>query len=73
MERLGTADRVAQGLIIARTTDVSDVGAAVIDEDLEDVGSVVDVFGPVERPYTAISPVDGRSPASAVGIPLYVR
>lgn len=73
MERLGTADRVAQGLIIARTADVPDVGTAVIDEDLEDVGTVVDVFGPVGSPYTAISPIEGRSPASALGTPLYVR
>jgi RNA-binding protein len=45
----------------------------VVDEDLEEVGRVVDVFGPVERPFLAVSPDDGVSPALLLDRPLYAR
>jgi len=31
----------------------------VLDDDLEGVGRVVDVFGPVSRPHLAVTPDDG--------------
>lgn len=73
MERLGTPDRVAQGLLVVRVDDRVSVGTDVVDESLDDVGSVVDVFGPVEAPYVAVSPADGVHPPSVLGRPLYVR
>lgn len=73
MERLGTADCVAQGLVVVRVESEPAVGEEVVDEDLEAVGTVVDVFGPVEAPYAAVSPPDDRRPATALGSPLYVR
>jgi len=74
MKRLGTVARTAQGLVVVRATDggLPDVGTDVVDEELETVGSVVDVFGPVDRPYVAVSPDDGPR-ATLVGRPVYAR
>lgn len=75
VKRAGTVVRVAQGLAIARCPDESypDVGAAVVDESLSPVGRVVDVFGPVERPYVAVTPNDGVAPADLLGEKLYAK
>ena len=73
MKRVGEVVRAAQGLAITRTgDDPPDIGAAVVDEDLDEVGRVVDVFGPVGNPYVAVSP-DGRDPALLFGEKLYAR
>jgi RNA-binding protein len=75
MRRVGEVVTSAQGLAIARASDEShpDLGAAVLDENLETVGRVVDVFGPVERPYIAVSPeIDVELP-SLLGAKLYAR
>jgi len=76
MRRVGTAVRTAGGLAIARGDDGEtppEIGAAVVDESLATVGRVVDVFGPVERPYVAVSPGDGVGLAGLVGEKLYAR
>lgn len=73
MERLGTTERIAQGLAIVRVDDVPNVGTDVVDDQLEDVGTIVDVFGPVDSPYAAVSPVDSRRLATLLGDALYVR
>jgi len=75
MKRIGTVSRVAQGLAIVRAPDdeYASVGTAVVDEELQTVGSVVDVFGPVERPYLAVSPNDDVHPPALVGKVLYAR
>ena len=67
--------RVAQGLAVARSDgeEYPDVGATLVDESLDEVGRVVDVFGPVERPYLAVTPASGRSPATLLGATLYAR
>jgi len=72
MRRIGEVVRVAQGLAIARGPgdDSPDIGTEVIDESLDPVGRVVDVFGPAERPYVA---VDADRPARLLGAPLYAR
>lgn len=73
MQRVGEVVRVAQGLAIARASDdPPDIGATVVDEDLDEVGRVVDVFGPVADPYVAVSP-DDRDPALLLGQKLYAR
>lgn len=58
MERAGTVVRLAQGLIVLRSpgADVPDIGTQVVDENLDAVGRIVDVFGPVDAPYLAVSP-----------------
>lgn len=75
MQRVGTVSRVTQGLVIVRCpgADHPDIGAQVVGEDLATVGRVVDVFGPVDRPYVAITTAEGATPASLVGAKLYAR
>lgn len=74
MERLGTVERVAQGLAIVRGAGAEPrIGTEVVDEGLDDVGTVVDVFGPVEDPFVAVDPADGVNLATRIGDPLYVR
>ena len=75
MKRLGTVSQVTQGLAVVRAPDdeYASVGTAVVDEELQTVGSVVDVFGPVERPYLAVSPDDGVHLPALVGQVLYAR
>jgi RNA-binding protein len=74
MRRLGEVVRAAQGVAVARSPDETtpDVGTTVVDESLETVGEVVDVFGPVGRPYVAVSTGD-RRPATLVGEAVYAR
>jgi RNA-binding protein len=74
MRRVGTVSRVAQGVAVVRLDDdPPEIGTAVVDDSLSRVGRVVDVFGPVDRPYVAVSPADGVSLASLVGAKLYAR
>jgi RNA-binding protein len=75
MRRVGEVVRTAQGLAVVRCPDDEHpgLGTALLDEDLEEVGRVVDVFGPVERPYVAVSPNDGVVPAGLIGAKLYAR
>lgn len=73
MERLGSVERFAQGLVIVRTSERKAIGTTVVDEDLTDVGTVVDVFGPVSEPYVAVSPADDVHVPSLLGDALYVR
>jgi len=75
MHRLGEVVRTAQGLAVARCPDDDhpDLGTEVVTQDLATVGRVVDVFGPVDRPYVAVSPAEGVRPAGLVGEKLYAR
>ncbi|MFC7177381.1 H/ACA ribonucleoprotein complex subunit GAR1 [Halosegnis marinus] len=75
MRRLGEVVSTAQGLVVARCPDDErpDIGSAALDESLDDVGRVVDVFGPVSRPYVAVTPDSGVSPATLLGAKLYAR
>jgi len=74
MKRLGSVVRATQGIAVVQSDDESypDLGTSVVDEQLESIGTVVDVFGPVEAPYLAISPKDVQL-VSLVGKPLYAR
>ncbi|QLD88084.1 H/ACA RNA-protein complex protein Gar1 [Natronomonas salina] len=75
MKRVGEVVRTAQGLAVVRCPDEEhpDVGDRVVDQDLDDVGEVVDVFGPVDRPYVAVSPADGVVLPNLLGKKLYAR
>jgi RNA-binding protein len=74
MKRLGSVVRATQGIAVVQCDDESypDPGTSVVDEQLESIGTVVDVFGPVEAPYLAVSPKDVQL-VSLVGKPLYAR
>ena len=73
MKRVGEVVRVAQGLAIVRAPDdeCSEIGTPVVDQNLSTVGRIVDVFGPTERPYLAVTP--HGSPAALLGTVLYAR
>lgn len=73
MYRLGTVARIAQGLLIVEIVDRPDIGDQVVAEDLEHVGRVVDVFGPVDQPYAAVSPEENVHLPGLLGAPLYIR
>lgn len=75
MNRVGEVVRVAQGVAVVRLPGETypEVGTTVVDEQLDDVGRVVDVFGPVERPYVAVSPAEGVHLPGLVGAKLYAR
>ncbi|WP_240792415.1 Gar1/Naf1 family protein [Salarchaeum sp. JOR-1] len=75
MRRAGTVARTAQGLAIVRCEDEThpDIGAAVVDSSLDDVGRVVDVFGPTSRPYLAVTPENGVHLPAILGETLYLR
>ncbi len=75
MQRVGTVSRTAQGLAIVRCADDAhpDIGVGVVDESLSSVGRVVDVFGPVDRPYLAISPKGSVRLPDLLGTKLYAR
>jgi RNA-binding protein len=75
MQRAGDVVKTAQNVAVVRaeSDDHPDIGTTVVDQDLDAVGRVVDVFGPVERPYLAVSPTDGVHLPRLVGQTLYVR
>ena len=75
MRPVGEVVRAAGGLAIVRSPDGGhpDVGVDVVDADLDAVGRVVDVFGPVDRPFVAVTPGGARNPASLIGSRLYER
>ncbi|PSP98440.1 H/ACA RNA-protein complex protein Gar1 [Halobacteriales archaeon QS_1_68_44] len=75
MRAVGEVVRTAQGLAVLRADDDDhpDIGTEVVDERLKTVGRVVDVFGPVERPYLAVSPADDVAVLALLGDRLYAE
>ncbi len=74
MRRVGEVVRAAQGLAVVRAPgdEFPDIGARLVDESLDEVGEVVTVFGPVERPYLAVAPAT-EPVARLVGGVVYAR
>lgn len=73
MRRAGTIDRVANGVGVIRTDDPPDVGTDLVDAHLGAIGQVVDVFGPVDRPFVAVAPADGWDATDLLDVTCYVR
>jgi RNA-binding protein len=75
MRRVGEVTRLTQGLAVVRATDeeYAEVGTRLVNQDLTTVGKVVDVFGPVEAPYMAVSPGESVHLPGLIGAPLYAR
>lgn len=73
MKRIGEVVRTAGGVAVARSPDDStpSIGDAVVDESLSEVGRIVDVMGPVGRPYVVVAA--DAAPAALLNRPLYVR
>lgn len=75
MRRIGEVVGVAQGLAICRSSDANhpNSGTKVVDDSLQAVGEVVQIFGPVERPYVAVTPTESVHLPGLVGQPLYAE
>ena len=75
MQRAGSVVRIAQGLLVLRAAGdgVPSLGTEVVDENLEAVGRIVDVFGPTGEPYLAVSPADGVHAPGLLNAALYIR
>ena len=75
MQRAGAVLDVAQNVAVLRCDgeEHPDIGTVVLDADLTEVGRVVDVFGPVERTYLAVTPDEGVRLPALVGETLYAR
>lgn len=75
MRRLGTMSRVSQGMGLVRLAagDPPPIGGAVVDETLAEVGTVVDVIGPVSAPYAVVSPATSVDPVELLDARVYLR
>jgi RNA-binding protein len=72
MKKLGKVSHYAkQGFLILRTTRVPSLNDRVVDKNLVFVGTVKDVFGPVNAPYVAVKP-RVKNPTDYIGALLYV-
>ncbi|WP_042697797.1 Gar1/Naf1 family protein [Thermococcus sp. PK] len=72
MKRLGKVSHYAkQGFLILRSTFAPALNDPVVDKNLQLVGTVKDVFGPVNHPYVAVKP-RVKDPQKYVGEILYV-
>lgn len=75
MRRLGKVLHISnRGSIIIRTEKTPPVGrqAIVMDKKAQEVGTIIDVFGPVKFPYVAIKPNRGYDPQKLVGQMIYL-
>ncbi|MFW6457900.1 MAG: H/ACA ribonucleoprotein complex subunit GAR1 [Halodesulfurarchaeum sp.] len=75
MRRLGTVHRIAAGLLVVTAADADPppIGTPVIDEHLDTAGRVVDVFGPTEAPYLAVTPDGDENLPQRINETLYWR
>jgi len=75
LRRLGKVLHISnRGSIIIRTEKTPPVGrqTIVMDKKAQEVGTIIDVFGPVKYPYVAIKPNRGYNPQKLVGQMLYL-
>jgi len=75
LRRLGKVLHISKrGSIIIRTEKTPPVGSKslVMDKNAQEVGTIIDVFGPVKFPYVAIKPNRGSDPQKLVGQMLYL-
>jgi RNA-binding protein len=76
LRRLGTVLHIShRGSIIVRTEKVPPVGnkSIVFDKRAQEIGIIVDVFGPVRNPYVAIRPSKEFDTKKLVGQILYMH
>jgi RNA-binding protein len=64
-----------RGSIIVRTEKAPSAGSKsiVFDKRAQEIGSIVDVFGPVKNPYVAIRPIKDLDTTKLVGQILYIQ
>ena len=61
MKRIGEVKTITGSIAVVRGEDQTrpKIGTKVIDEKLEKVGHIVDIIGPVSRPYIVIKIREG--------------
>jgi RNA-binding protein len=57
--------------IIVKTEQAPRIGAEVVDENLNVIGKVFDIIGPVSAPYAVVKPAV-REPAKLLNKPVYL-
>ncbi len=73
VKRLGKVLHLSKsGRLILRSQTRVKLGSPALNQDLKAVGTVFDVFGPVENPYTSVKP-SVRDPSQYVGKLLFVE
>jgi len=71
LQRIGSVLHVSSTKnMILKAKNIPHIGDRVVDENLNSVGTVFDVFGPVSSPYVAVRP-SVEEPSSFVGQVLY--
>ena len=72
MRRLGTVISISRaGNLILRSKTVPRIGEDIYDSQLDRVGAVCDVFGPVTHPYISIWS-ERDDPETLLGKPFYL-
>ncbi|MHA2119471.1 MAG: H/ACA ribonucleoprotein complex subunit GAR1 [Candidatus Thorarchaeota archaeon] len=76
MRRLGKVLHISKrGSIIIQTDKTPPIGgrSIVLDKKAQEVGTIIDVFGPVKTPYVAVRPKRKTDPNKLVGQLLYLK
>jgi len=72
LQRLGRVSNVTPSRnLIVKTENPPKIGFEVVDENLNVVGKVFDIIGPVSAPYAVIKPTV-REPDKLVNKPVYL-
>ncbi len=72
MQRLGRVVNVTPSKnVVIKAENAPKIGSSVIDENLQTVGKVFDVIGPVTSPYAVVRPAV-REPGLLVNKQLYL-
>ncbi|MCL4430378.1 MAG: Gar1/Naf1 family protein [Candidatus Bathyarchaeota archaeon] len=72
MQRLGRISNVSpSGNAIVKAENPPKIGSEVADENLNVIGKVFDIIGPVSSPYAVIKP-SVREPTKLVNKPVYL-
>jgi len=71
LQRLGKAMHISDSKnLIVRAESLSRLGAIVVDKNLEKIGRVFDIFGPVKEPYISVK-LGVSDPEKYIGQVLY--
>jgi rRNA processing protein Gar1 len=72
LQRLGRVSNVSPSKnVLVKTDNPPKIGSEVVDENLNIIGKVFDIIGPVSAPYAVIKP-SIREPAKLINKPVYL-
>jgi len=72
LQRLGRISNVSpSGNAIVKAENPPKIGAQIVDENLNIIGKVFDIIGPVSAPYAVIK-LNVREPTKLVNKPVYL-